>query len=256
MRDVERSYDAVRLNEILNDPIVRRDVADQIEGALDLADAIADTRNILLMGAHGCCLFYYVMDCLYEVHTQILSSGRGEWACDFVQDCAEWMFTHSDALELITRVPVTHLGARALTKSVGATLEFTRNDCCIFRGAHIPVEIYSLRLQDWMAKATYLAPYGECFHDHLNAEAGRIGISAPPHAEDENHNQYVGACLKMFFGGQIQKAVVFYNRWAVAARHATISLEEVNPPVIKFDIGFLKINGEEIKDIEVIPCSI
>lgn len=249
---IERHMDAKRLNEILNDPVVRPDVADLGDGVLDLTYQISDERNILLVGENGACLFLWVMSCLYEVHTQILPTGRGRWAKEFVQACGEWMFTKSDAMEIITRVPQGHVAAKTLTMLAGGKYEFTRQDFCLFRGKNCPVDIYSCRLQDWMTTAPHMQEVGEEFHKHLHAEADRLGIKERPHESDANHNQYVGACIKMFQGGQKIKAVTFYNRWAVASRHETVAfVADDETPVIKFDIGYLLIKGNSISDIEV-----
>lgn len=249
---IERHTNADWLNTIVNDPVVRQDVADLGEGTLDLTEAVKDDKNILLSGKYGACLFFWIMSCVYEVHTQILPSGRGVWAKEFVQACGEWMFTKTDALEVITRVPHGHIGAKALTIAAGGKYEFTREDHCKFRGEHVPVDIYSCRLQDWMPKAPNMQEIGQQFHDHLHAEAKRIGVEEKPHENDENHNQYVGACIKMFQGGQKHKAVIFYNRWATASRHDTVAFIAADEtPVIKFDIGYLVIKGNSISDIEV-----
>lgn len=248
---VERSFDIEHINEILNHPSVRPDVADESESVLDLTVAVSDKRNILLMGDHGGCMFLYMMDCMYEVHTQILPAGRGEWAKAFAKACVEWMYTKSDALEILTRVPHGHIGAKTLALQTGFRFEFTRADCCRFRGVSVPVDILSCRLQDWITTAPFMEDLGERFHDQLHKEAERLGITAPAHENDPNHNQYVGACLKMIFGGQIYKGVVFYNRWAIASRHETIELVSTDPVRIKFDIGFLEFHGNKIEDIEV-----
>lgn len=253
---IERHFDAVRLNEILNDPIVRPDVADLGEGILDLTDKVVDTKNILLVGEHGACLFFWIMSCVYEVHTQILSEGRGIWAKEFVQVCGEWMFTRTDALEVITRVPQNHSAAKALTMYAGGKYEFTREDGCNFRGVDIPVDIYSCRLQDWMPNAPGMKQTGEEFHEHLVAEAARLGVKNPPHPNDGNHNQYAGACIKMFQAGQKQKAIIFYNRWAIAARHDTVAfISDEDTPVIKFDLGYMEIKGQNISDVEIRLCA-
>lgn len=252
---VERSFDADRLNHILNHPLVRPDVGGVDLGNMDLSSAVFDKRNILLMGEHGCVMFLYVMDCMYEAHTQILPEGRGSWACELVKSCAEYMFTRTDALELLTRVPEGHIAAKVLAIKAGFKYEFTRHDFCKFRGKDVPVDIYSGRLQDWMPTAPNMIETGIQFHEKLHSEAERIGIGTPPHDDDENHNQYIGACIKMFMGGQLFKAMTFYNRWAAVSRHETVQVVSVNPPIIKFDIGLLKINGPNISDIEVIPCA-
>lgn len=257
---VERSFDANRLKEIINHPGVRSDVAELSKEMPDPEEAVLNKSNFLLMGDYGCCMFFCIMNCMYEVHTQILPEGRGSWAADFVKACADYMFTKTDALEVITRVPHGHLAAKALSIHIGFKLEFTRQENCVFRESVVPVDIYSQRIQDWFPRASNMQAIGHRFHEHLHAEAIRLGIQEVPHGEDPNHNQYVGACVEMAMAGLPHKAMTFYNRWTIASRHfqngklGLIYVASEDPIVMQFDLGFMKINGSKIEDIEVMLC--
>lgn len=247
----ERLTDAIRLNEIVNHPAVRLDIANAGAGTLDLSSIAANEKNYILSGEHGCIILGYMMDCVYEAHSQILPSGRGTWTHEFIMACIEYMFTRTDALELITRVPHGHIGAKAATKLSGFHYEFTRHDQCRFREKDVGVDIYSLCLQDWMPNAPGMEEFGRQFHARLHSEADRLGITAPAHADDPNHNQYIGTCVKMMLAGQAYKAAAFYNRWAQASRHPTVGIVSLDPVMVKFDIGTLKVNGADLEDIEV-----
>jgi hypothetical protein len=67
-----------------------------------------------------------------------------------------------------------------------------------------------------------------------------------PHAEDPDHDRIVGIAIDMFTSGRPAKAVVWYNRWAFAARHAPISLLGLEPPTVRFDAGVLTLVDGEI----------
>jgi hypothetical protein len=129
--------------------------------------------------------------------------------------------------------------------------EFTRNEGCKFRGEDVPVDIYAIRIQDWMAKADGLEEMGHFVHRRLHEEAKRLGITNPPHADDPNHNRYLGAAFEMACAGQAVKATLLYNRWAQMARHRPVELVALDPVTFKMDIGLLKIVRG---DIEVTPC--
>lgn len=248
--ELVRDSDAGRINAVLNDPRVRPWVADAGEGILDIAPAVANRDNVLLMGEYGGLVFFKRMPSIYEVHTQVLPEGRGKWALEMMRAAAAWMFIRTDCCEIVTRIPQGHIAARAAAMALGMRHEFTREEGCRFRGKDVPVHIHCLRIQDWAIDAPGLIEQGEWFHRRLGEEARRLGIAEPLHAPDENHNRYVGGAIAMAMHGQPVKATAFYNRWALAARHAPVALVSVNPVVARFDIGLLRVTD----DIEVIPC--
>lgn len=244
---IERHRTAERINAVLNDPYVRPWVADESEGPLDIERQVSNEKNILLMGEHGGCMFFNLLPGIYEVHTQVARAGRGAWTRQLTEACALWMFTRSDAYEIMTRIPEGHIGARAAALAQGMRHEFTRDNECQFRGKLGDVHIHSFRVQDWLPTAPDLADIGAWFHDRLHAEARRLGIADQPHGDDDNHNRYVGAAYEMAVNGQIGKALTIYNRWALASRHPTIAVVSAEPLVVKFDIGYLHFERGDIR---------
>jgi len=250
---LERHIRADRINRILNHPQVRPWVADSGEGVIDITPAVSDQRNYLLMGEHGGIMFFHLMPGLYECHTQVLPEGRGRWATQLTAACANYMFTETDCVEILTRIPHGHDAPKMLAIMQGMKHEFTRpKEECLFNGKHVPVDIYSYKIQEWVGGAEEIDETGRIFHEKLNAWAKKLGVTQPAHAEDYNHNRYVGAAVEMALAGQAWKATAFYNRWALVSRHAPIQLISENPPTVRMDLGILKfIDG----DIEVIrPC--
>ena len=236
---IERHTSAALLNTILNDPRVRPDIAEATEGPIDCSVAVGDPSNILLMGEYGGCFFGKVMPGVYEVHTQALPEGRGKWIANFVREAGDWMFTRSDAFEIITRIPEAHIGARQLALHAWMRPEFTRVQETRWRGKLQDCDIYSFRIQDWASESATFDTSGELFHDFLHDEAKRLGVTQAAHEKDANHNRYVGICLEMVNHGQVAKAVNFYNRWAIISRHPIIKLVSENPITVAFDIGNL-----------------
>ncbi len=251
MPDIWRETTAEHINQVLNHPDVRPWIADESVGVVDVSALVANPRNVLLMGPHGGCFCIWLMAGVYEVHTQFLPEGRGHGALEFVQAGSHWMFTRTDCYEIITRVPQGYVAARALTLAAGMTHEFRREDGTVLHGTPTPVDIYSFRIQDWMPKAPYMEERGLWFHDRLADEAQKAGITQPIHPDDANHNRYVGAVYDMIVNGQAPKGVQLYNRWAMAARHPTIRLLQVSPPMVEFDIGTLTLDPSG--DLQLIP---
>ena len=240
---IERATDATFINGILNHPEVRPWVADLGEGELDISVAVAKPENVCLVGEFGAFFCFKYFDGSYEVHTQILSQGRGEWARQFAEAGAHYMFTATDCVEILTRVPEGHVAAAALTQAMGFRLQFVTPPECLFRGKKVPCSIYVLTLQDWSVRATWLTQRGAAFHAWLNAQ-----ISAgEPHPDDPEHNRIVGIALDMIAAGRAAKGVIFYNRWAFAARHLPIALLRLAPPQIRFDAGVLTMEGGTIR---------
>lgn len=247
MIQIKREKDASRINAILNHPEVRPWVAEMDRGVLDLTSAVENERNILLSGEYGACMFFKLLPGVYEVHTQTLPEGRGKWAKQFIEQALSWMFIRTDCYEVITRVPKAHAAARNMTLFVGARYEFTRENSDIFQGKRTDVEIYAIRIQDWIIRAEGLEERGAWFHERINAEVKRLGIEEHPHAEDVNHNRYVGAAVEMGLAGQVVKGVQLYNRWALVSRQPIVYFVSNDPPTIKFDVGYLVFHEGDIE---------
>lgn len=234
---IQRQLDATLVNEILNDPYVRPDVAPKGEGALDLTARVLDRRNYFLFAEHGGCAFYPLIPGVYEVHTQVLSDVRGDYTMRLALACMDYMFTATDAYEIVTRVPEGHIAAKAGALKAHMRYEFTRPKNCFFRERLVDSNYYGVRIQDWAGFTESSEAIGEWFHRRLHEEALRLGITEPPHENDPNHNRYVGAAVAMFNNGLGIKAETFYNRWAAMSRHTPVKLISAN--TILTDIGFV-----------------
>lgn len=244
--ELAQHLDAGAINKIMNHPTVRPWVASGTH-EIDMQGQLDNKSNILLMGEHGGIIFLNVLPGVYEAHTQVLPEGRGEWMDSLGHSAMHWMFTKTDCYELITRVPRPHTRAKAAAIRSGGKYEFTRQDGCLFRDRITPVDIYTVRIQDWCVSGAFLEDIGRWFHTRLHEEADRLGIEEPPHADDTNHNTVVGAVYSMMSNGQLLKGLNIYNRWAIISRHPTITLTSVDPPTIKMDIGYLKMNNNNIE---------
>ena len=230
MIPISRHTDALAINDILNHPQVRPWVASESKGVLDVSSAVHNPDNILLMGEFGGVVFFKLMPGVYEAHTQVLPQGRGNWTRELTEACAQWMFTRTDAYEIITRVPHGHRAARAAAMGAGLRFEFTVDRPIQFRGRDVLVDIYSGRIQDWAATAPGMVETGEWLHERFQDEAERMGLLGEPtgiaaergmtgkaHPDMPGHNRAVGIGYHMAVGGQPIKAVEFYNRWAIAS---------------------------------------
>lgn len=115
---IERTFDARRINELVNHPAVRPFIGGDIAQPLDLSDAVADPANIFGVGEHGGFAFTWSAPRVYEVHTFILPEGRGRWAADFALTARAWMVENGARL-LWTRVHPEAGNVRAFTLKAG-----------------------------------------------------------------------------------------------------------------------------------------
>lgn len=185
---IERSTDAARINAILNHPDVRPWVVSSDDAALDVTAAAANPRDHFLLGEHGVFLCFWLMDGLYEAHAAVLMEGRGEWTRDFGANALIHMFTQTDAVELLTRVPQGHPACLALVKLLGFSMRWER-PLCRFRGREVPYSVWSLTMQDWMSGVPRL-------HQLAISQMQRSGLES--------------------------KARAWHNRWALLSREPTI----------------------------------
>lgn len=245
---IERQTSADFMNKVLNDPIVRPDIADAAEGVIDITPQVANRDNVLLCGDYGGFMYFKLLPGVYEVHSAVVPMGRGRWALKAARASLAMMFTHTDAAEILTRIPGGHLAAQGLATKCGFRHQFVADEPgCLWRGNRVPAEIWSLTIQSWGERFDWFAGLGEWFHAELTRQAARRGIIEPPHAPDQVHNHYVGIALSMLVSGQPRKAVFWYNRWALAARHKPVILVCDDPIEIAMDIGVLRFDGESFE---------
>src|SRR5262245_19837679 len=120
---IERVLNATRLNEIVNDPSVYPWVKGWALGPLDISGPAANPNNVLLIGEGGAIIFTPLSRSFYEAHTQVLKSHRGKWAKEFCQECLLYLFTKTEAMEVLTRCPT--LPTKALARALGFSYLFT-----------------------------------------------------------------------------------------------------------------------------------
>jgi hypothetical protein len=71
------------------------------------------------------------------------------------------------------------------------------------------------------------------------------------HPQDDAHDRYVGACVETIYGGQPEKAVILYNRWARFAGYQPIALVSKSPLLIDIGTAILQVINESF---QVVQC--
>lgn len=242
---VWRETDASRLNAVLNDPEVRPWVADLDVGMMDVRALVADRTNVLLMGEHGGTLFFRIAPGYYEAHTQVVPAGRGRWVREFVRAAVHWMFTRSDAYEIVTRIPTTHTGAVMAALWAGGRKHYELAANARVRGERYDVMIYRLNIEDWVMTAPRLAQIGALFHGWMNELARQRCLLVEPHGDEPVHDRYVGAAIEMATHGRPQKAELFYNISAAVMRKPQIKLLDASGLIFRMDLGIVRLRADD-----------
>lgn len=246
---LERHFTAGRINEIVNHPSIYPNICGTHTGILDLTPIAGNPDHVCLVDEYGCVLFIKHQPGIYEFHASVLPEGRGGWMVTASQSSFHWMFTKTDAFELLTKCPYGNIPAKAGAKASGCSFRFTTRPLWPSGDVLVPVDVYSIILQEWVKNANNLVESGKSFHNLLDLEYTRLGKALDIHENDDVHNRYVGAAVEMIRGGQVSKAINLYNRWAVMSNYKKINIVSKEPLVIDIDEAKLEIVNNNFRVI-------
>lgn len=239
------------INPILNDPSILPSVTVPGLDTIDATGIVSDHRNVLLMADGGGILFIADEPGIYEVHTNFLPKFRGRHAIRVSQEAYRWMFTHTDCMTLQTRVPAFNKAAERFCQIVGATKEFERKAVWPTADGLVDMSFWSLHYETWVRLEDALIEGGKAFHAKLDEEYKRHERPPHTHTDEDCHDRYVGACAETIYGGQPEKAVILYNRWARFSGYAQVNLVSRSPIVI--DMGDAVLLAAE-NNFRIIQC--
>lgn len=243
---LDRQSDAALINRIMNDPSVRPTIGGT--GPIDLAPLVANQGNVVLCGEHGGAVFHKLLPGLYELHTAVLPAGRGAWTLQAGADALFHIFTRTDCVEVVTKVPPENRPAEAATKRIGMTYDWLSPCGWEVKGVNRPVPIYSMKFTDWPRTcADVLAPIGVWFHAEIQSQLARLGRPPIEHIEDDFHNAAAGAVVAMIRGGQAMKGVTYYNRRAGIAKTPMIRIINADPLVLDLHDCRVSVYGDDFE---------
>jgi hypothetical protein len=110
-------------------------LAQELEDSADVENEryrvkLVDPRNVLLMADGGGILFCQIEPGIYEVHQAHLKPKRNSKGGPHIRnvnvDSYRWMFTHTDCMVLLTRIPAFNRAAIIFAPLLGWRLEFER----------------------------------------------------------------------------------------------------------------------------------
>ncbi len=248
-REVKRTFDPRPFNEVANHPAVRPWLGG--EGQIDVSAVVSNPANACFITDEGGFIAHKLGDGRYEVHSLFLPEGRGGKALKCARESMAYMFLATDCTELVTKCPDGNGAALGLARIGGFQEQFRREKCWAFNGEMVGVSHQSLTLQRWLIRDEECLKRGQWFHDKLEAAKMAAGSERVVHDDDDAHDRHVGASVGMVLAGNPRKAVWAYNRWAVFAGYAPITLLSEAPPVIDVVDAVVAPNGG---DMEVLLC--
>jgi len=238
---ITRTMDATFLNTVANHPDVRPYIGEG-DTPLDLGPILANPANYALVTDGGGWLLQPIIGGSYELHTLFLAEARGKSYFRAAKEALRWMFTRTDALEVLTKCPDDNPGARMAATLMGFRERFHRDDAWA-PGVGISYQVFTL--DDWISRDAVIAKEGQAFHEAMEAAKAAAGSTLPVHPDDEAHDRVVGACVLMVKAGMTQKAVGVFNRWSVFAGYMPI--QALSPTTIATGDAIVQVDGGEMK---------
>ena len=226
------------LESVANHPRVFPSVSMHGQGRFDF-DSIWP-HCIAIQFPRGGFLFHRLGTGYYEVHTLFLPKTHD---VDLMaRQALHYMFTATDAMEIVTRVPADLPHALALAKRGGFTERFRRFAAWPRDGFDVDVAYLGLTVDEWARENPDLRELGEQFHlrhDHKN------------HPEDPIHDVFVGLGLACWQANQPDKGLWLYNRWAMFAGYEPLVMTD---GAVCFDGVALTVRDGEFHIREIDPC--
>jgi hypothetical protein len=212
---ITRTYDASALNLIANHPDVRPYLGHpESPEPLDLTPLVANPANITLEADGGGWLLQALLPGVYELHTLFLAEARGKSYFRQAKEALRYVFTATDALEILTKCPDDNPGAHMAASLVGFREREHREAVWnVGTAAECGVSFQALTIDDWLRRDPVIIQVTEDFWKSLCAAYPEPYLSPP--LPDLAHARLMGAALMMIRAGQASKAVGIFNRTAI-----------------------------------------
>jgi hypothetical protein len=163
----------------------------------------------------------------------------------------DYIFSATDATELVTKVPSDNQAAFGLARLAGFRPAFSALMPWSSAGPKL-ITVYRLDLEMWAHRSAACLALGHWLHDQFAAVLAAEASALPPHSPaDDAHDRVAGAATLMLRAGNPAKAVQFYNAWAALVGYPIIRWLRDHPVRIDLEGMIVELLGEEI---EVLAC--
>lgn len=233
-----RTLDATPINAIASDPEVRPWLGGDPAQTPDLTAEIANLNNFAFttLMQDGAYVLMKLQAGLYEVHTLALPPARGRPMLRLMRTMLRTMFTGSDAVEIVTRIPDGNENAMAWSDLAGFRSTYRREACFPLMGQIVGCQYRSLTFQDWALKDKEGHTLGEQFR----ATVRPLSNVQP----DQPYDYMMGAMIGCLQNQNAVKGVGLFNRWAAGAGFCQAELKGLTPPTVDTGDAILScLNG-------------
>lgn len=179
---------------------------------------------------------------VYECHTLFLPKSRQ--VREKAREVILFLFTCTDAVEIVTKVPADLPHAAALAKAVGFRWLYRREGAWPRESGAVAVDYFRLSLEDWVVGNAVLEGLGTWFHDQL-------GAAHVNHAPDRVHDAYAGFAVVCGRQGRTAKGAAIYNRWARFNGFVPIRVVD---GAVQFDGLTVRAGDQGLEISENAPC--
>lgn len=238
---IRRTMNAAFLTEVANHPEVRPWLGAPDIPVLDLTPLVGNPENIAIETKGGGWILQAMAPGVYEIHSLFLPEGRGKPFMAGAREMLRYVFTATDATEILTKCPDDNGGARMAASLVGFRERFRRDDAW---APGVGISYQAFTIDDWFIRDAEALRAGRLFHETLERAKATSGSELPVHAEDPAHDKAAGGAVLMAWRGNTAKGVAFYNRWASFAGYATVSM--VGPGIVDVRDGIVELQGGEV----------
>lgn len=218
--------DKAEIEAMVNHPEVLPSITYDGMPPFDVTPYLTEPHIVLMMDG-GCFLGAWNGMGRFEAHTIFLPGHRGINAVRQAALALEYVFIYTTCHEVDTKVPLFNDGAAQLANVLGFRLLFKRPDAWLRNMVNHTVLYYQLGIDDWITQGHCIVS-GVEFHRKLERELP----DHDKHPADRIHDCYVGAAVELIKAGNVDKAILFYNRWAILAGYQQIRKVSDDPLVI------------------------
>lgn len=198
-RMIRRTMNPEALNALANHPDIRPFIGGDGESVLDLSAQVRDPKNVALLADCGAWMLFHLAPGEFELHTMFLPAGRGKTYFSQAKEALRWMFTRTDATEIMTKCPDANPATRMAALLMGFRERFHLDDAWPDGSG---VGHYAFTIDDWIARDTEALKVGTKFLADVDL----------PHKPDMA--RIIGASALVMMSGQVLKGLQLWNRWA------------------------------------------